>query len=133
MMKKDELIREYMEIQQTKYSLKEAEDELIALIEEEAVDGVVEGDAFTLKLSERTNVTYKKERGAPSPLLALSEEFPILNSMIRVDVRESGQKIQKMLDSPPDDDTKTADLIKRINAVRQAKKGKPAITVERNE
>lgn len=123
------------------YQAEEREKKLIAkvleLMEEAPLSTgavVLKGEEQNLKLSPRTNVTYEKEgKGDEHPLRALLGQFDLLGDMIRVEYKESGQKIQNMLDSyvtsPEETNDEIADLCKALMVYRRVKAGKPGVEI----
>lgn len=93
----------------------------------------LDGTKQRAKITRRVNVSYPKPRGEEHPLRKLMTEYPSLGDMIRVDYKESGTKIEKLIDrvfsekASPGDDIELATALKEVRVI---KAGKPSIVVE---
>lgn len=94
----------------------------------------LQGVTDEVVVQRKLNATYPKDKGADHPLRQLLPKFDDLGNMIRIDYKESGNKIQGLVDRyyardlRPNDNP---DLAEELAKLRQTKAGKPTITIER--
>ena len=95
---------------------------------------VVNGVTDKVLLEKRFNASYPRERGADHPLRQLLEVFPTLTSMVNVDYKESGSKVEKLIrayeagELKPN--SKEAILAEALEKVRESKEGKPKFEIK---
>lgn len=85
----------------------------------------LKGDKLKAKLTRRVNVKYT-DKAQLGELVGANEE---LATMFRVELRESGQKVEKWLVSPPEDQKEVAEAISEI---REKTPGSVGIAVSPN-
>lgn len=106
----DDLVEIYYKLKREEHQVRE-EIRIITDIFEEMADATSDkklgrisilGSTFSVNVNKKQNVTYPRLRGADHPLKVLMQEFPEIEGMVRTEYKESGTKIQKLLDAYPD-------------------------------
>ena len=132
------LIGEYMNVQREKYQVAQAEDAIISeIVGLSDGKGTLQGVTDSLKITPRENVTYAKSENGEPGLKHLAVEHPLLESadLVRVDYKEKGSRISKLLDrycnqtgaKITDNERRLAEALLALRIVNQ---GKPQIAVK---
>jgi len=133
----DALIEAWRKVQIRKHQVGIAEAAVVAAIDEAAGEYDLpsvrlRGEVEEVRVARRENVRYVKPRGARHPLSTLLNLYPEeLLPLIRVDYKESGDKLRKLLQRVADgkgterENEVAAELVK----VRETSPGKPRIEV----
>jgi hypothetical protein len=131
----DSLTKSWQDLQIQQYQLDQSKAAILAVAvnaaKEASPDTVrgsvkLEGVVTQLKVVFKQSASYPRERGAVHPLRLLAQDFPELEDMIRVDIEESGSKIEKFLERGDYDDHER-ELAEKLRDIRIVKDGKPSL------
>lgn len=140
----DQLLEDLVEFQKEKLEIEAHIEDIVKRIDSCAEKTFQKGSKtffgkeHKAKLNRRVNVSYPRPKGADHPLADLLEDFSdILANKVRIELKESGAKIENLLDKYPnisedtlEDEVMTVEelLVLKLQKSRAVSVGKPSVT-----
>ena len=128
----ESLITEYQKVVRLRFNLDRDDKDLVDAMNEladcpEVAEGTiaVAGTTQKFKIKRRVNVRYERDRGAPHPLKLAMDQNEQVAEMVRIDYKEKGTQIAKLLSDDPD-----SPLLDLLRDCRKVAAGKPTVSFE---